>query len=70
MPGAQPQPGTYRRMVVVFMIDVIFQMKNVKLKSPELEYLSEMDTSVRCFNHSELFLKLVNKQKKIIHKKK
>jgi peptide/nickel transport system ATP-binding protein len=56
MPGSQPQPGNIGSGCS-FYDRCNFSSDECKVKVPELEYLSEIDTSVRCFNHSELMSK-------------
>ena len=61
MPGSQPQPGNIRNGCS-FYDRCNFSDDECRVKVPELEYLPEIDTSVRCFNHSELISK-TNEQK-------
>ena len=61
MPGSQPQPGNIGSGCS-FYDRCNFSDDECKVKVPELEYLPEIDTSVRCFNHSELTSK-TNEQK-------
>ena len=56
MPGSQQQPGNIENGCS-FYDRCNFSNEKCKTQVHELEYLSEMDTSVRCFNHSELISK-------------
>ena len=56
MPGSQPQPGNVGKGCS-FYDRCNFSDEKCKTQVPELEYLSEIDTSVRCFNHSKLISK-------------
>ena len=56
MPGSQPQPGNVGKGCS-FYDRCNFSDEKCKTQVPELEYLSEIDTSVRCFNHLELISK-------------
>ena len=62
MPGSQPQPG-HLGEGCTFYDRCEFSDNKCKVSVPELEYISEIDTSVRCFHHSELSSKK-NEQKK------
>ena len=53
MPGSQPQPGTIHRGCS-FFDRCDFSEEKCKSNSPQLEYLEELNTSVRCFNHKSL----------------
>ena len=48
--------------VVAFYDRCDFSDNKCKVNVPQLEYISEIDTSVRCFHHSELISKK-NEQK-------
>ena len=61
MPGSQPQPG-HLGEGCTFYDRCEFSDNKCKVSVPELEYISEIDTSVRCFHHSELSSKK-NEQK-------
>jgi len=68
MPGSQPQPGNIENGCS-FYDRCNFSNEKCKTQVPELEYLSEMDTSVRCFNHSE-FISKTSEQKTKNHSQK
>ena len=68
MPGSQPQPGNIGNGCS-FYDRCNFSNEKCKVNVPKLEYLSEMDTSVRCFNHSELITK-TSEQKTKNHSQK
>ena len=53
MPGSQPQPGTMHRGCS-FFDRCNFSEEKCKNNSPQLEYLEELKTSVRCFNYKSL----------------
>ena len=53
MPGSQPQPGHVGEGCA-FYDRCDFSDNKCKVNVPQLEYISEIDTSVRCFHHSEL----------------
>ena len=53
MPGSQPQPGTMHRGCS-FFDRCNFSEEKCKNNSPQLEYLEELNTSVRCFNYKSL----------------
>ena len=63
MPGSQPQPGNVGSGCS-FYDRCNFSNEECKIKVPKLEYLSEIDTSVRCFNHLELISKTREQEKK------
>ena len=56
MSGSQPQPGTIKEGCS-FYDRCEFAEDKCKIKSPELEFVNEFNTSVRCFNHKELHKK-------------
>ena len=53
MPGSQPQPGTIKKGCSFFDRCSLSE-EQCKLNSPQLEYIEELKTSVRCFKHKEL----------------
>ncbi len=53
MPGSQPQPGTKKRGCSFYDRCNLAEDK-CKINSPDLEYISELKTSVRCFNYKKL----------------
>ena len=53
MPGSQPQPGNIGRGCSFYDRCEIAEDK-CKINSPSLEYISELQTSVRCFNYKKL----------------
>ena len=53
MPGSQPQPGNIARGCSFYDRCEIAEDK-CKKNSPGLEYISELQTSVRCFNYKNL----------------
>ena len=53
MPGSQPQPGSIS-YGCSFYERCNLASDKCKNNSPELEYLNNLDTSVRCFNHKDL----------------
>ena len=53
MPGNQPQPGHVGEGCA-FYDRCDFSDNKCKVNVPQLEYIPEIDTSVRCFHHSEL----------------
>ena len=53
MPGSQPQPGSISDGCSFYERCNLASDK-CKNNSPELEYLNNLDTSVRCFNHKDL----------------
>jgi peptide/nickel transport system ATP-binding protein len=53
MPGAQPQPGHIGEGCSFYDRCNISDEK-CKTKTPDLEFLSEIDTSVRCFNYKKV----------------
>ena len=61
MPGAQPQPGHIGEGCSFYDRCNISDEK-CKTKTPDLEFLSEIDTSVRCFNYKKV---IVNQNKNI-----
>ena len=63
MPGSQPQPGNVGSGCS-FYDRCNFSNEECKIKVPKLEYLPEIDTSVRCFNHLELISKTREQEKK------
>ena len=62
MPGSQPQPGHIGEGCS-FYDRCNFSDNKCKTNIPELEFISEIDTSVRCFHHSEL--KSKSKEQKV-----
>ena len=56
MPGSQPQPG-HVGDGCAFYDRCDFSDNKCKVNVPQLEYIPEIDTSVRCFHHSELISK-------------
>ena len=56
MSGSQPQPGTIKEGCS-FYDRCEFAEDKCKINSPELEFVSELNTSVRCFNHKKLHKK-------------
>jgi len=62
MPGSQPQPG-HVGDGCSFYERCNFSDNKCKSNVPKLEYISEIDTSVRCFHHSKLNSKM--KEKKV-----
>jgi peptide/nickel transport system ATP-binding protein len=67
MPGSQPQPGHIGNGCS-FYDRCNFSDDKCKTNIPELEYISEIDTSVRCFHHSELSSK--SKEQKVKNQSK
>ena len=67
MPGSQPQPGNIGRGCSFYDRCEIAEDK-CKINSPSLEYISELQTSVRCFNYKKL--KKFNDQVESITRKK
>ena len=61
MPGAQPQPGHIGEGCSFYDRCNISDEK-CKIKTPDLEFLSEIDTSVRCFNYKKV---IINQNKNI-----
>ena len=61
MPGAQPQPGHIGEGCSFYDRCKISDEK-CKTKTPDLEFLSEIDTSVRCFNYKKV---IINQNKNI-----
>ena len=53
MPGAQPQPGHIGEGCSFYDRCNISDEK-CKIKTPDLEFISEIDTSVRCFNYKKV----------------
>ena len=53
MPGSQPQPGTIQSGCS-FFDRCNFSDENCKNNSPKLEFLKDLNTSVRCFNYEKL----------------
>ena len=53
MSGSQPQPGTIKQGCS-FYVRCQFAEDKCKINSPELEFVDEFNTSVRCFNHKKL----------------
>ena len=53
MPGSQPQPGTKKKGCSFYDRCNLAEDK-CKINSPDLEYISELKTSVRCFNYKKL----------------
>tara|TARA_B100000579_G_scaffold329479_1_gene279541 strand:- start:3745 stop:5772 length:2028 start_codon:yes stop_codon:yes gene_type:complete len=64
MPGSQPQPGTIQKGCS-FYDRCNFAEDKCKKNSPNLEYVSELKTSVRCFNYKKLIEKKNDKNTKI-----
>ena len=56
MSGSQPQPGTIKEGCS-FYDRCEFAEDKCKINSPELEFVSKLNTSVRCFNHKKLHKK-------------
>ena len=67
MPGSQPQPGNIGRGCSFYDRCEIAEDK-CKKNSPGLEYISELQTSVRCFNYKNL-KKLDDQVDSLTHKK-
>jgi peptide/nickel transport system ATP-binding protein len=61
MPGAQPQPGHIGEGCSFYDRCNVSDEK-CKTKTPDLEFLSEIDTSVRCFNYKKV---IINQNKNI-----
>ena len=53
MPGSQPQPGSIKEGCS-FYERCDLATDHCERNSPDLEYIKELDTNVRCFNHKEL----------------
>ena len=53
MPGSQPQPGSIKEGCS-FYDRCDLATDHCEKNSPDLEYIKELDTNVRCFNHIEL----------------
>ena len=53
MPGSQPQPGIIQSGCS-FFDRCNFSDENCKNNSPKLEFLKDLNTSVRCFNYEKL----------------
>ena len=53
MPGSQPQPGSIQQGCSFYDRCNLAEDK-CKTNSPDLEYVSELKTSVRCFNYKKL----------------
>ena len=53
MPGSQPQPGIIQSGCS-FFDRCNFSEDKCKNNSPQLEFLKELNTSVRCFNYEKL----------------
>ena len=53
MSGSQPQPGSIKSGCS-FYERCEFSDDNCKINSPTLEYIDDLNTSVRCFKHKEL----------------
>ena len=64
MPGSQPQPGTIQKGCSFYDRCNLAEDK-CKKKSPELEYVSKLKTSVRCFNYKKLIKEKNDKNTKI-----
>ncbi len=64
MPGSQPQPGTTQKGCS-FYDRCNFAEDKCKKNSPNLEYVSELKTSVRCFNYKKLIEKKNDNNTKI-----
>jgi len=67
MPGSQPQPSNLVKGCSFYDRCKIADHK-CKKNSPDLEYISELQTSVRCFNYKNL--EKFNKDVGLTHKKK
>ena len=72
MPGSQPQPGSINSGCS-FFDRCNFAEKKCKNSSPELEYIGDLETSVRCFNYKSLIednskSNQISKDQKIIKK--
>ena len=64
MPGSQPQPGIKKRGCSFYDRCNLAEDK-CKKNSPNLEYVSELKTSVRCFNYKKLVEQKTGKQSNI-----
>ena len=53
MPGSQPQPGIIQGGCS-FFDRCNFSEEKCKNNSPQLEFIKELNTSVRCFNYKKL----------------
>ena len=53
MPGSQPQPGVISRGCSFFE-RCNYSSEKCKNNSPELEYLEDLNTSIKCFNYENL----------------
>tara|TARA_Y100000741_G_scaffold217241_1_gene165590 strand:- start:524 stop:2551 length:2028 start_codon:yes stop_codon:yes gene_type:complete len=72
MPGSQPQPGSIGKGCSFFDRCNIAE-KKCKKNSPSLEYISKLQTNVRCFNYKNLEKfnnKIILRKQKKIDKKK
>ena len=67
MPGSQPQPGSINEGCS-FYDRCNLATDHCKKNSPDLEYIKELDTNVRCFNHKELINQNNNLQTSITKK--
>jgi oligopeptide/dipeptide ABC transporter, ATP-binding protein, C-terminal domain len=64
MPGSQPQPGTKKEGCSFYDRCNLAEDK-CKKNSPDLEYVSKLKTSVRCFNYKKLIEQKSEKQSNI-----
>jgi len=64
MPGSQPQPGIKKKGCSFYDRCNLGEDK-CKINSPDLEYVSELKTSVRCFNYIKLIKQKSEKQTNI-----
>ena len=64
MPGSQPQPGT-KKEGCSFYDRCNLADDKCKKNSPDLEYVSKLKTSVRCFNYKKLIEQKSEKQSNI-----
>mgnify|MGYP005725378497 FL=1 len=67
MPGSQPQPGSIKEGCS-FYDRCDLATDHCEKNSPDLEYIKELDTNVRCFNHKELINQNNNLQTSITKK--
>ena len=67
MPGSQPQPGSIKEGCS-FYDRCNLANDYCKKNLPDLEYIEELDTNVRCFNHKELINQNNNLQTSITKK--
>ena len=64
MPGSQPQPGTVQKGCSFYDRCNLSEDK-CKKNSPDLDYVSKLKTSVRCFNYKKLIEEKNDKNTKI-----